>query len=229
VIRTPLLAHIDNLTKNTSVTVDALWTYFRIALFSLVALVSVVLIEFTYFNSTMSYPPEWSTRYETQCGTVPEDFNYYTLKATALPFIAYGAYFGILFKSYYNLNNASLLDYAPVAIFENEKQGTWTMATFSGVFYRIIFGTVCSGLCYLPVKAVQTLFASQLLNQYLLSYLLAYMMLGVALYGVTDIALQGWNYILSNSSGLQSMNPSNKDSKKDVMMELSDYKVVILQ
>lgn len=49
-------------------------------------------------------------------------------------FIAFGAYFGMLFRSNYNLTNTTLAALTPTAIFEDPTSTDWSFATLVSTF-----------------------------------------------------------------------------------------------
>lgn len=225
-LRPFLLAHGENLAKNTAivVTADFISHWFRIALYITIAMVTVPLALYSYFSSAMTYPDAWGVRYLAQCGEAAIDYNVATLSATGMGFIAMGAYFGMLYRSNYNLANTALAALAPKAIFEDPSDTDWSFATLLATVQRALFATVAGAVVYYPLLTFATMFSASPVYTYIFADVLPFLGVGFAMFGITDIVLQGWNKIT-----LSSGNPNKLAAAKEgVMMELSDYKVVIL-
>ena len=130
-LRPFVLAHGMNLTKNTAnvVTSDYISQWFNIAIYITVAMLGGVLSLYGYFDTSMTYPAAWGTRYTNWCNKTAIDYNFATLSNTGMGFIAMGSYFGMLYKSNYNLKNTALAALAPKAIFEDPASTDWSFAT----------------------------------------------------------------------------------------------------
>lgn len=191
-------------------------------LYATVALVTVPLSLYMYFASSMSYPDAWATRYTTQCGAAPADYNFYTLSQTGMGFIAFGAYFGLLFRSNYNITNATLGALAPVAIFEDPANTDWSINTLMNTLLRLVFSSVAIAACYFPLTAFSAVFTGwSPVYIYIFGSVVPFLSIGFAMFGITDIIMQGWSKV-SKAGKLGA-------DKEGTMMELTDYKVVILQ
>jgi hypothetical protein len=186
-------------------------------------MVSIPLAFYGYFSSSFSYPDDWGVRYQTQCGTAAIDYNYATLANTGMGFVALGAYFGMLLRSNYNLANVALAALAPTAIFEDPTNTDWSFATIFSTVQRALFAAVSGAVVYFPLKTIANVFSASPVYTYIFSEVIPYLGVGIAMFGITDIILQGWNKIT-----LSSANPKLASAKEGAMMELSDYKVVIL-
>jgi hypothetical protein len=199
---------------------DFLWYWCRMTLFIVVGLVSVILSLYSYFSTQMDYPSEWGDKFQTQCGVAPKDYNLVTLSQSANGFLAFGAYLGMLLKASYNLDNASLVTYQPTAVFEDTANPDWSFKTLWNTLIRLVFAVVCCVVVYLPVLTLQNFFANNEFLTYLVKDVLSRGLIGVAMFGFTDIVMEGWGRIIKKAA-----NPLGDGEK---LMELSDYKVVIL-